>query len=121
MSSLVSPKVSLEETSEGLTMLIKFAALNPYRANEFFVALADGIVHIRASALVEKHVLDVLAQYPGLTVVTSDVIRYNRTVSGDQGLPTKSRTKEFLKFVAKNAAGGVISSAVAATFSCTVM
>lgn len=102
-------------------MLIEFAALNPYRANEFFVALADGIVHIRASALVEKHVLDVLAQYPRLTVVTSDVIRHNRTVSNDQGLPTTSRTKEFLKFVAKNAAGGVISSAVAATFSCSVM
>lgn len=100
---------------------LQFAALNRYRGNEFFVALADGIVHIRASALVEKHVLDILAQYPSLTVVTSDVIRYNRTVSGDQGLPAKSRTKGFLKSMAKDVAGGVISSAVAATFSCTVM
>ncbi|OOQ84805.1 hypothetical protein PEBR_28936 [Penicillium brasilianum] len=98
-----------------------FAALNPYRANEFFVALADGIVHIRASALVEKHVLDVLAQYPNLMVVTSDVIKYTRTISGDQGFLTKSRTKDVVKFIAKNVAGGVISSAVAATFSCTVM
>lgn len=98
-----------------------FVALNPYRANEFFVALADGIVHIWASALVEKHLLNILGQYPNLTVVTSDVIRSSRNVSGDQGLPSKSRTKDFMKFIAKNVAGGVISSAVAATFSCSVM
>lgn len=78
-------------------------------------------MHIRASALVEKHVLDILGQCPNLTVVASDVIKYSRSVSGDQGLPTKSRTKDFMRFIAKNVAGGVISSAVAATFSCTVM
>ncbi|KAF3393899.1 hypothetical protein F1880_005227 [Penicillium rolfsii] len=107
---------SLGDEYPGLLKILKyvwqgdlvFVALNPYRANEFFVALADGIVHIRASALVEKHVLDVLDQYPNLTVVTSDVIKYSRTLSGDQGLPTKSRTKDFLKFIATNVAGGEI-------------
>ncbi|KAJ5911479.1 uncharacterized protein N7473_000782 [Penicillium subrubescens] len=124
-----SAKWSLGEDYPGLLRILRrvrqgdlvFVALNPYRANEFFVALADGIVHIRASALVEKHVLDILGQYPNLTVVTSDVIKCSRSVSGDQGLPTKYRTKDFMKFIAKNVAGGVISSAVAATFSCTVM
>ncbi|KAJ5678995.1 hypothetical protein N7462_007239 [Penicillium macrosclerotiorum] len=118
---------SLDEEYPDLLKILKrirqgdlvFAALNPYRANEFFVALADGIVHIRASALVESHVLGILEQYPNLTVVTSDIVKHSQHSS--QGFPPKSRRKEFVKFIAKNVAGGVISSAVAATFSCTVM
>lgn len=109
----------LSETSQGDVV---FVALNPYRRNEFFIALADGIVHIRASALAERHVLDVLRDYSNIQVRTSSVTRRKQSLASKLGFSSsQDETKEFTKFIMKEVAGGIISTAIAATFSCTVM
>jgi len=105
-----------------LYVFYQFVALNPYRRNEFFIALADGIVHIRASALAERHVLDVLRDYSNIQVKTSSVTRRKQSLASKLGFSSsQDETKEFTKFIMKEVAGGIISTAIAATFSCTVM
>ncbi|CAI7572260.1 unnamed protein product [Penicillium pancosmium] len=108
----------LQNTKQGDVV---FVCLNPYRSNEFFIALADGVVHIRASALAERHVLDILSDYSSIQVITSNVTKSSQSLSSKLGLSSSTRTKEFTKFIAKEVAGGIISTAIAATFSCTVM
>ncbi|CAI7654582.1 unnamed protein product [Penicillium manginii] len=109
----------LEDTSQGDVV---FVCLNPYRSNEFFIALADGVVHIRASALAERDVLNILSDYPSIQVITSSVTKSSKSLSAKLGLGSSARTKEFTKFMAKQVASGVVSTAIAATFSgCTVM
>ncbi|OQE27490.1 hypothetical protein PENSTE_c004G00073 [Penicillium steckii] len=101
---------------------VVFVALNPYRRNEFFIALADGIVHIRASALAEKHVLNVLRDYSNIQVKTSSVTHRKQSLASRLGFSSsRDETKEFTQFIMKEVAGGIISTAIAATFSCTVM
>jgi hypothetical protein len=80
------------------------------------------VVHIRASALAERDVLNILSDYPSIQVITSSVTKSSKSLSAKLGLGSSARTKEFTKFMAKQVASGVVSTAIAATFSgCTVM
>lgn len=97
-------------------------ALNPHRKNEYFAVLANGQVHIRASAFCEQDIVQVLSHYPHIEVISSEVTKYSQTVSSTVGVPKKARRSEFLKGIATSVAGGVASAAFTAVFgACTVM
>ncbi|KPI40290.1 uncharacterized protein AB675_7587 [Cyphellophora attinorum] len=102
---------------------VVYVALNPYRRNEFFVALANNQVHIRASALCEAHVVEVLSDYPQLDVITTELSNFSNNVAPTPQIPQTHRRKEYLQGIAK-AAGGGVGTAVATTamtMMCEVM
>lgn len=96
--------------------------MNPYRGNEYFVMLANGQVHINASAVLERHVATVLSDKSELQVIASTVVRRNREVKSNPMIPQQSRRGEFLKGIAASVGEGLVSVAISAVFgACTVM
>ena len=97
--------------------------MNPHRQNEFFVALTNSKVHIRASAICEADVVDVLSAYEELEIVTSDVSNFTHHVTAAPQLPQRARKRAFLKEIAKSVAGSTAGAIVTAVLiaSCTVM
>lgn len=97
--------------------------MNPHRKNEFFIALANNTVHIRASAVCEEDVVDILSKYESLTVISSEVVSSSKQVSKQRGIAgmQSSSRKQFLKQIAMNAAGGAASALVSAVIGCNVM
>ncbi|KAK7972552.1 hypothetical protein PG988_006686 [Apiospora saccharicola] len=109
----------LEEQNNGDVI---FVAMNPYRGNEYFVVLANVEVHIRASAIVERDVVNVLEAYPNMEVISSTLVTRDTTVGTQVGLPKQARRREFLRGIATSVAGGAASALVTAAFgACNVM
>ncbi|KAK0619633.1 hypothetical protein B0T14DRAFT_566463 [Immersiella caudata] len=109
----------LENTMRGELV---FVAMNPYRRDEYFVVLANSQVHIKASAVLERHVETVLADYPSLEVITSTVVKRNTEVSSTSGLPPQARRKEFLRAIGASVGNGIVGAGISAIFgACTVM
>jgi hypothetical protein len=103
-------------------MAYQFVAMNPYRRDEYFVVLANGQVHIKASAVLERDVETILGDYPNLEVITSTVVRRNTEVSSTSGLPPQARRKEFLKAIGASVGNGIVGAGISAIFgACTVM
>jgi hypothetical protein len=103
--------------------LAQFVAMNPHRRNEFFVALANNTVHIRASAVCVEDVVDVLSRYDELTVISSEVVPSSRQVSTQRGIAglRNSSRREFLRQIATSAIGGITAAVVSAVVGCSVM
>ena len=97
--------------------------MNPHRKNEFFVALADGKVHIRASAICEEDIVKVLSDYSELQVISSEVSNFSHKVTVDSGVPQQYRKRQFLQGIANSVVGGGTNALVtpALTAMCTVM
>jgi len=91
--------------------------------DEYFVMLADGQVHIKASAILERHIQTVFADKPELQVITSAVARHNTQVSRTTvAIPQHARRNEFLKGIATSVGEGLAGVAISAVFgACTVM
>ncbi|KAK4450203.1 hypothetical protein QBC34DRAFT_77485 [Podospora aff. communis PSN243] len=99
-----------------------FVAMNPYRGDEYFVVFANGQVHIKASAVLERDVETILGDYPNLEVITSTVVKRNTEVSNTSGLPPQARRKEFLKAIGASVGNGIVGAGISAIFgACTVM
>ena len=82
--------------------------MTQYRGDEYFVVLANQEVHVRASAVVERDVVEVLEAYLKLEVISSIVVKRDTTISTNVGLPKQARRSEFLQGIA-----GTVASAVA--------
>lgn len=101
----------------------QLVAMNPHRQNEYFIALADGRVHIRASAICEADVVHILSAYDQLEVISSDVSSFSHHVTSQPAIPQRARKRAFLQGLAQNVGGGIASAIVSTvlTASCSVI
>ncbi len=99
-----------------------FVAMIPHRANKFFIALAQDVVIIRASAICEDDVTRMLSDYPDIKVITSDLVKPDKRVSRLRGIfgMSNNNKSDVLQQLAASAGGRIIASAVSIAFSCTV-
>ncbi|KAJ9609645.1 hypothetical protein H2200_005973 [Cladophialophora chaetospira] len=102
---------------------VVFVAMKPHRENEYFIALADGRVHIRASAICEADVVHILSTYDQLEVISSEVSNFSHRVVSQPSIPQRARKREFLNGLVQNVGGGIVSAIVTTvlTASCCVM
>ncbi|QPC67742.1 hypothetical protein HYE67_009973 [Fusarium culmorum] len=102
---------------------VVFIAMNPNRKNEFFLALADNTIHVRASAICEADIVDMLSAYEELEIITSHVSNFSHNLTEKPKLPQSARKGAFLKGIATSVGKGVLTSIVttALTASCSVM
>jgi hypothetical protein len=101
-------------------------ALNPHRKNEYFLALAEGTVHIRASSI-RRDDIEKILQDSGIKVVSSSSSEVARPAEPPvrdrdiERIPAAARSRGFLRELAASAGGGIIAGIVMAVVSCTVM